>query len=52
MAVLAAPEDATVHGARAEVYRARRDAELSLMAKGIFGSAASESEAQKKALEG
>lgn len=51
MAFLAAPDAAAVHAARAEVFRARRDSELSLMAKGIFGTAASESEARKKALE-
>lgn len=35
----AAPDDVAVHGHRAEVYRLRREAETSLMAKGIFGSA-------------
>ena len=35
----------TVHAARADIYRARRDEELSLMAKGVFGQAAAESEA-------
>jgi alkyl sulfatase BDS1-like metallo-beta-lactamase superfamily hydrolase len=44
MAALAAPDDPSVHRARADVYAARRDAELSLMAKGIFGSASTESE--------
>ena len=44
MAGQAAPEDADVHAARAEVYGKRRDAELSLMAKGIYASAAAESE--------
>ncbi len=39
------PESATVHGARAAIYLARRAAETSLMAKGIFKSAAAESEA-------
>mgnify|MGYP001570361390 CR=1 FL=1 len=39
----AAPEDASVHEARATVYRTRRDAESSLMAKGIYGTAAKES---------
>jgi glyoxylase-like metal-dependent hydrolase (beta-lactamase superfamily II) len=41
----AAPDDAGVHAARAVVYRARRAAESSLMAKGIFAGAARESEA-------
>jgi glyoxylase-like metal-dependent hydrolase (beta-lactamase superfamily II) len=40
----AAPDDAGVHAARAVVYRARRAAESSLMAKGIFAGAARESE--------
>ncbi len=41
----AAPHDAGVHAGRAVVYRARRGAESSLMAKGIFAGAARESEA-------
>jgi alkyl sulfatase BDS1-like metallo-beta-lactamase superfamily hydrolase len=41
----AAPDDAGVHAARALVYRTRRAAESSLMAKGIFAGAARESEA-------
>lgn len=45
-AALVAPEDATVQGIRAEVYQRRRDAETSLMAKGIFGAAANESKAR------
>ena len=40
----AAPQDSGVHAARALVYRARRAAESSLMAKGIFAGAARESE--------
>lgn len=40
----AAPDDADVHGIRAEVYRLRRHAETSLMAKGIFTAAAVASE--------
>jgi alkyl sulfatase BDS1-like metallo-beta-lactamase superfamily hydrolase len=40
----AAPDDATIHGARAEIYLARRKAEPSLMSKGIFQAAARESE--------
>jgi alkyl sulfatase BDS1-like metallo-beta-lactamase superfamily hydrolase len=43
LAALAAPADAGVHRARAEVFAARAAAETSTMAKGIFGSAASES---------
>ncbi|MFN7174615.1 MAG: alkyl sulfatase dimerization domain-containing protein [Thermaurantiacus tibetensis] len=42
-AAAAAPEDGHVHAIRAAVYQARRDAETSLMAKGIFGAAANES---------
>ena len=45
LAGLAAPDDPVVHGARAAVYEARRQAEPSLMAKGIFRGAARESEA-------
>jgi glyoxylase-like metal-dependent hydrolase (beta-lactamase superfamily II) len=41
----AAPQDPGVHTARAVVYRARRAAETSLMAKGIFAGAARESDA-------
>lgn len=41
----AAPDDAGLHAQRALVYRARRQAESSLMAKGIFAGAARESEA-------
>ena len=41
----AAPDDAGVHGQRALIYRARRQAESSLMAKGIYAGAARESEA-------
>ena len=40
----AAPDDPTVHGTRAEIYLARRKAELSLMSKGIFAAAARESQ--------
>ena len=36
---------AAAHGARAEIYQARRDAEFSLMAKGIYAGAANESKA-------
>lgn len=41
----AAPDDAGLHAQRALIYRARRQAESSLMAKGIFAGAARESEA-------
>jgi alkyl sulfatase BDS1-like metallo-beta-lactamase superfamily hydrolase len=41
----AVPTDAGVHASRAVIYRARRAAETSLMAKGIFAGAARESEA-------
>ncbi len=43
MAAAAAADDKAVHGARAEIYAARREGELSLMAKGIFGTAAADS---------
>ena len=42
-AVQAAPQDASAHGARAEVYAARRAEEPSLMAKGIFRAAEEDS---------
>jgi alkyl sulfatase BDS1-like metallo-beta-lactamase superfamily hydrolase len=45
LAALAEPESREAHGARAEVYAGRRQIELSLMAKGIYGAAARESEA-------
>jgi alkyl sulfatase BDS1-like metallo-beta-lactamase superfamily hydrolase len=45
IAARAVPEDRAVHGVRAEIYRARRKRETSLMAKGIFGHAARRSEA-------
>ncbi|MGB0114991.1 MAG: alkyl sulfatase dimerization domain-containing protein [Ilumatobacteraceae bacterium] len=41
----AAPHDPGVHAQRATIYRTRRAAESSLMAKGIFAGAARESEA-------
>ena len=41
----AAPDDPDVHAARAEIFLARRKAELSLMSKGIFAAAARESQA-------
>ncbi|MGW1805550.1 alkyl sulfatase dimerization domain-containing protein [Streptomyces sp. NPDC002078] len=42
-AVQAAPDDATVHAARADVNQARAEAESSLLAQGIFTWAAAES---------
>ena len=45
LAAWADADDTGVHAARAVVYRARRAAETSLMAKGIFAGAARESEA-------
>lgn len=41
----AAPTDSEIHAGRAAVYLARRKAEPSLMAKGIFAAAARESQA-------
>ncbi|WP_439105829.1 alkyl sulfatase dimerization domain-containing protein [Congregibacter sp.] len=46
MASLAEPENAEIHALRSEVYQRRRAGETSLMAKGIFGSAANESKAK------
>ena len=43
LAVQAEPVSKALHGLRAEIYQQRRDQETSLMAKGIFGSAANES---------
>ena len=43
LAALASPDDAKVHKVRAEVFERRTEAESSLMARGIFGWAASES---------
>ncbi len=45
-AAKAAPEDTAIAGTRAEIYAGRREQELSLMARGIFGFAAEESKAQ------
>ena len=42
---LAAPDDKSVHGIRAEVYTQRRRAELSLMARGVYGDASRRSQA-------
>jgi alkyl sulfatase BDS1-like metallo-beta-lactamase superfamily hydrolase len=46
MAALADPDNAAVHAYRADVFQKRRDSETSLMAKGIFGSAANASRAK------
>ncbi|MEM1437317.1 MAG: alkyl sulfatase dimerization domain-containing protein, partial [Pseudomonadota bacterium] len=43
MAALAEPDNPAVHAVRAEIYQHRRGLETSLMAKGIYGAAASES---------
>ena len=47
LAVQAEPDNAAAHEARAHVYQARRNQETSLMAKGIFGSAANESSSRE-----
>ncbi len=44
LAVQAAPDDTSVHGIRAAVYRERVRAEASVMAQGVFAWAATESE--------
>ena len=44
LATQAAPDDATVHGVRADVYRQRVADEASVMAQGVFAWAAAESE--------
>ena len=46
MAAQAAPSNTDIHIIRAEVYQYRRNTETSLMAKGIYGSAAGESQSQ------
>ena len=43
LAVASDPESVILHGARAEIYEARRAAEQSLMSIGIFSAAAAES---------
>ena len=48
LASQASPEDAAVSGARAAIYKQRVAAESSLMAKGIFGYAARQSESSKR----
>lgn len=45
-AAQAEPENKAVHQLRAEVYQKRREGETSLMAKGIFGTAANQSREQ------
>ena len=44
IAVMAEPDNRNVHKARARIYKERRYEELSLMAQGIFGYAAKQSE--------
>ncbi|MSO31561.1 MAG: MBL fold metallo-hydrolase [Ilumatobacteraceae bacterium] len=44
----AAPEDVAIHAIRADIYKQRRDSELSLMSKGIYMSASRESRAVVK----
>jgi alkyl sulfatase BDS1-like metallo-beta-lactamase superfamily hydrolase len=48
LAVQAEPGDASAHVIRASIYAERRRRETSLMAKGVFGAAARESEARAK----
>ena len=48
MAMLAEPEKKSIHAARAAVYQHRRGVETSLMAKGIYGSAANESKSKSE----
>jgi alkyl sulfatase BDS1-like metallo-beta-lactamase superfamily hydrolase len=48
LAAQAAPDDKAVHAIRADVFQYRRDHESSLMAKGIFGSAANESKSKSE----
>jgi len=43
MATQADPKNIDIHAIRAEIYQQRRNTETSLMSKGIFGAAASES---------
>ena len=44
LATQAAPEDREAHAQRAWIYLRRRESELSLMARGIYGSAAKDSQ--------
>jgi alkyl sulfatase BDS1-like metallo-beta-lactamase superfamily hydrolase len=46
LAAQAAPDDASVHRVRAEVFSARAADELSTMSKGVFSWAADESQAR------
>jgi glyoxylase-like metal-dependent hydrolase (beta-lactamase superfamily II) len=48
LAAQAAPADEGVHGLRASVYTERRQRETSLMAKGVYGAAARESQAKSR----
>ena len=48
MAMLAEPERKSIHAARAAVYQDCRGVETSLMAKGIYGSAANESKSKSE----
>jgi alkyl sulfatase BDS1-like metallo-beta-lactamase superfamily hydrolase len=52
LAFQAAPGDAAIHAIRAQVYQQRRDDELSLMAKGIYTTAARDSKAAIRDLSG
>ena len=52
LASQAAPDDAGIHRVRAAVYRQRAEHETSLMAKGIYGAAARDSEAHDAPLPG
>ena len=47
-AIQAEPDNKAVHRMRAEVYQIRRAGETSLMAKGIFGTAANQSKQQSE----
>jgi alkyl sulfatase BDS1-like metallo-beta-lactamase superfamily hydrolase len=48
LASLAAPSDAAIWKTRAAIYAKRAEAETSLMAKGIFGSAANEAPPERR----
>jgi glyoxylase-like metal-dependent hydrolase (beta-lactamase superfamily II) len=48
LAAQAAPDEASVHAVRAQIYGARREAEQSLMARGIYAAAVRESEKKAK----
>jgi alkyl sulfatase BDS1-like metallo-beta-lactamase superfamily hydrolase len=51
LAAQAEPDDATVHGVRADVYRQRVADEASVMAQGVFAWAAAESERRRSGSE-